>query len=315
MNDEILKFLAISNSEGEPGPEGPQGPQGPPGAAATVTVGSTTTGEPGTQAQVTNSGTASNAVLDFTIPRGETGGKGDTGPTGPEGPPGPQGPKGDTGETGPQGPKGDTGETGPQGEAGPQGPAGETGPQGPQGPKGDKGDTGETGPQGPAGLGVPAPTAEDAGKVPTVNEAGDGYELLPPSGDRDVMTLLGSANVSEPVSQVIIDFYNHATKMIVISVNSATMSGNELLFYVNNVGISAKIFGYSNSATYAMVIIEKCGDNLWIQHSVRQNSKDYPAGTNMRPSPFAISDSLTSLRFQIWNAEIQPGTTLEVYGV
>ena len=31
MNDEILKFLAISNSEGEPGPEGPQGPQGDPG--------------------------------------------------------------------------------------------------------------------------------------------------------------------------------------------------------------------------------------------------------------------------------------------
>lgn len=71
------------------------------------------------------------------------------------------------------------GEPGPEG---PQGPAGETGPQGPQGPKGDKGDTGETGPQGPAGLGVPAPTAEDAGKVPTVNEAGNGYELLPPSG-------------------------------------------------------------------------------------------------------------------------------------
>lgn len=47
---------------------------------------------------------------------------------------------------------------------------GEPGPEGPQGP------------QGPAGLGVPTPTAEDAGKVPTVNEAGDGYELLPPSG-------------------------------------------------------------------------------------------------------------------------------------
>ena len=169
-----------------PLPDVSVGPPGPPGEAATVTVGGTTTGEPGTQAQVTNSGTVSNAVLDFTIPRGETGDKGDTGPTGPEGPPGPQGPKGDTGEAGPQGPKGDTGATGPQGEAGPQGPAGETGPQGPQGPKGDKGDTGETGPQGPAGLGVPTPTAEDAGKVPTVNGEGTGYELLPPSGGGDV---------------------------------------------------------------------------------------------------------------------------------
>ena len=47
--------------------------QGPPGAAATVTVGTVTTGEPGTDAIVTNSGTENAAVLDFTIPKGETG--------------------------------------------------------------------------------------------------------------------------------------------------------------------------------------------------------------------------------------------------
>ena len=47
--------------------------QGPPGAAATVTVGTVTTVEPGTDAIVTNSGTESAAVLNFTIPRGETG--------------------------------------------------------------------------------------------------------------------------------------------------------------------------------------------------------------------------------------------------
>ena len=50
-----------------------QGPQGEPGAAATVTVGTVTTGEPGTDAIVTNIGTESAAVLNFTIPRGETG--------------------------------------------------------------------------------------------------------------------------------------------------------------------------------------------------------------------------------------------------
>lgn len=50
--------------------------QGPPGAAATVTVGTVTTGEPGTDAIVTNSGTESAAVLNFTIPRGETGNAG-----------------------------------------------------------------------------------------------------------------------------------------------------------------------------------------------------------------------------------------------
>lgn len=46
---------------------------GPAGEAATVTVGSTTTGNPGASASVTNSGTTSNAVLNFVIPRGDPG--------------------------------------------------------------------------------------------------------------------------------------------------------------------------------------------------------------------------------------------------
>lgn len=59
---------------------GPMGPQGVPGAAATVTVGTTQTGEAGSEASVQNVGTTSAAVLNFTIPRGE---KGDTGAAGP----------------------------------------------------------------------------------------------------------------------------------------------------------------------------------------------------------------------------------------
>lgn len=39
----------------------------------TVTVGTTTTGEPGTEASVTNSGTNTNVVLDFVIPEGVAG--------------------------------------------------------------------------------------------------------------------------------------------------------------------------------------------------------------------------------------------------
>ena len=62
------------------GPKGDTGAQGDPGAAATVTVGTTQTGEAGTQASVQNTGTTSAAVLSFTIPKGE---KGDTGATGP----------------------------------------------------------------------------------------------------------------------------------------------------------------------------------------------------------------------------------------
>lgn len=83
---------------------GPKGDPGAPGAAATVAVGTVTTGAAGSGAAVTNAGTASAAVFNFTIPRGD---KGDTGLTGPQGL---QGPKGDTGPEGPQGPKGDTGE-------------------------------------------------------------------------------------------------------------------------------------------------------------------------------------------------------------
>jgi len=46
---------------------------GPTGAAATIAVGTVTTGAAGTDAGVTNSGTSGAAVLDFTIPRGNTG--------------------------------------------------------------------------------------------------------------------------------------------------------------------------------------------------------------------------------------------------
>lgn len=70
--------------KGDTGATGPQGPQGVPGKdgrdgqgiAATVDVGTTTTGEAGTPAAVVNAGDETHAVLNFTIPRGA---KGDSG--------------------------------------------------------------------------------------------------------------------------------------------------------------------------------------------------------------------------------------------
>ena len=49
------------------------------GTAATVNVGTTTTGAPGSDAEVINTGTSSAAVFNFTIPRGDKGDKGDAG--------------------------------------------------------------------------------------------------------------------------------------------------------------------------------------------------------------------------------------------
>jgi microcystin-dependent protein len=80
--------------QGEVGPQGIQGEVGPQGPAATVAVGTVTTGEPGTSVSVSNAGTSGAAVLDFTIPRGAVG---QTGAVGPQGPQGIQGPKGDDG--------------------------------------------------------------------------------------------------------------------------------------------------------------------------------------------------------------------------
>jgi Collagen triple helix repeat (20 copies)/Lectin C-type domain len=84
----------------------------------TVTVGATTTLAPGASASVANTGTSTAPILEFGIPRGETGAAGikgltgETGPQGPAGPQGPQGTKGDTGEPGTQGPPGEIGPAG-----------------------------------------------------------------------------------------------------------------------------------------------------------------------------------------------------------
>lgn len=124
--------------QGEPGPQGIQGEQGATGPAG---------------------------------PRGERGEQGPQGEQGLPGKDGAQGPQGVQGKTGPMGPPG------PEGKQGPQGVPGPRGEQGIPGPKGDPGEPGQKGEPGKDGLGLPAPTAQDAGKVPMVDAAGTGYEL------------------------------------------------------------------------------------------------------------------------------------------
>lgn len=86
--------FALGIPAGATGPQGAQGPQGAAGsngsdgAAATIAVGSVTTGSPGSSATVVNAGSSSAATFNFTIPQGATGAQGATGPQGPQGPAG-----------------------------------------------------------------------------------------------------------------------------------------------------------------------------------------------------------------------------------
>jgi len=80
-----------TGATGATGPIGATGATGATGTAATIAVGTVTTGTAGSSAVITNAGTSGAAVFNFTIPRGDTGATGATGATGPTGPAGPAG--------------------------------------------------------------------------------------------------------------------------------------------------------------------------------------------------------------------------------
>jgi len=91
-----------------------------PGGSSTITLGTVSTGNPGTSVSITNTGTATAPLFNFTIPRGDVGPQGLKGDTGNTGATGATGPAGSNGE---QGLKGDTGLTGPAGTNGTNGSA------------------------------------------------------------------------------------------------------------------------------------------------------------------------------------------------
>lgn len=179
------------------GEKGDTGETGPAGRAATVTIGSVTNGE---TASVTNTGTDTDAVFNFVLPRGlqgEQGEKGDNGGTvtvtagasvtNTTGTPTVDvftqevtptltnilfnfsGIKGETGSAGPAGPRGEKGD---KGDTGPAGATGLTGPIGPQGPRGLNGADGEDGPQGPEGPIGPTGLTGPAGPAGPKGEPG-----------------------------------------------------------------------------------------------------------------------------------------------
>ena len=84
----------VQGVRGEPGSDGSAGADG---KAATIEIGTVTTGAAGSDASVSNVGTENAARLNFTIPRGATGDTGPAGPAGADGRPGAPGKDGDNG--------------------------------------------------------------------------------------------------------------------------------------------------------------------------------------------------------------------------
>ena len=125
--------------KGDKGAKGDAGAKGTDGITPTIAVGTTTTGEAGTNAEVTMSKSGTTYTFNFVIPKGA---------------------KGDTGAAGTNGAKGDKGDpftyadfTSEQlaalkGVKGDKGEKGDTGAKGDAGAKGDKGDKGEKGADG-----------------------------------------------------------------------------------------------------------------------------------------------------------------------
>lgn len=176
--EEDTKNIKFCYIQGPTGPKGDKGENGP----TTIQIGKIETVNPEMNAEVINTGTNQDIILNFKIPRGVDG---------IQGPPGPIGPMGLQGEQGIEGPKGDKGDSGEKGEQGPRGFPGEIGISqaitidGTETveaneeaevqddfesnihhltfyiPKGEKGDVGPTGPIGPKGDKGEDGTSED----------------------------------------------------------------------------------------------------------------------------------------------------------
>ncbi len=109
--EECNKNIKFCYIQGPTGPRGPKGENGP----TTIEIGKIETINPEMNAEVINTGTNKDVILNFKIPRGMDGIQGPQGPIGPMGLQGEQGikgPKGEKGEQGEQGPRGFPGEIG-----------------------------------------------------------------------------------------------------------------------------------------------------------------------------------------------------------
>ena len=232
--------------QGEPGQDGTPGAAGAPGTAATVTVGTTTTGDAGTEASVTNSGTTSAAILNFTIPKGEKGDKGDKGDTGPAGADGADGAPGPAGTDGTNGKDGaaatiavgttTTGEPGTQASVTNSGSA-SVAVFNFTIPRGEKGEKGDTGPQGEPGV---APNINVLAPLTVANAATSENAAGVALGDGASVTGAGSVAIGLNAS---------GTQQSVAIGGNATTDGGTSIGLGTNAATGSVAIGQGASAT------------------------------------------------------------------
>lgn len=308
---------------GQDGAEGPRGTQGEPGVGVptggttgqvltkksngdydtqwvnqtgggqpttvSVDVGETTTGEPGTQASVTNSGDTTNVVLNFTIPRGDKGEKGDTGAQGPQGPQGPQGL---------QGLPGADGERGPEGPQGPQGTPGADGERGPQGPQGPKGDTGAGVPTGGTTGQVLAKKSDSDYDTQWVNQTGGGGGggSLPSGQAGDILLYKAAGPVATPTNPESSDF---------VEIRSQNSSDplEDITFRVLTMGSASPSFpSFTARQNKAKFYKNKLTGDVFITAKYKVNMTNLTAQTNYNIAGFIID-----------SASVKDGTESIVY--
>jgi len=188
---------------------------------STIDIGDVFTVGPNEDASVENVGDNINAILTFSLPRGQTGPQGATGATGP------QGATGATGLTGPTGPQGATGPAGPQGATGATGPQGATGPTGPAGSVGAIGEVGA----------VPS-TAADVIAIANVSNSLQ-WRL---ESDGDTYTFAGTdraqaySKAQRVASVALTDAATIATDASASNVFTVTLGGNRTLGAPTNLG-------------------------------------------------------------------------------
>ena len=245
----------LKGDTGPKGETGEQGAKGDTGTPATIKVGTVKTGAAGTSVTVSNSGTASAAVFDFVIPRGD---------------------KGDTGPQGLQGIQGATGATGPQGDRGPQGLQGERGLQGLQGPKGNDGAAGAAGAAATIKVGVV--TTGAAGTAAKVTNSGTTsaavLDFVIPQGPKGDKGEQGAGSIVAVDSELSSTSTNPVQNKVVKAAIDTVKKNMSQGFQTVTDSIPTKVSALENDAEYL-----KKGANIWVERYytyVKSGTSDAP---------------------------------------